>query len=359
MCGVKLNNSSYESSISKRLIKDQFDSDSPAHFEEALTETFIHLGFEAEHIGGPNEPDILVTLDKYRCIIEAKTSKGGIINESFINFDAIDRYASDKEVEYKAVVAPKFRTGNVIETAKKHRVMLIETEALCEILEHHLISPLSANELISLLFEMDVPVLTSDTVLGYISPESDLISGSIWILNYMMKLSETSEQSISLSKLKTLHEFHGGTFNWQVITDSLEFLASPPIAVISETNSNYSLNGDPEEIIEKVDIMQKAFKELRIGRKMEKEFFTPVRYSKMKTAPSDSRSEGRRVTTGQFKHIGDGNFQWNHDPNVILDLKVSIGKLQQQMREYGIWTQNPNGFQWYLRNQVGLIRRND
>ncbi|MFX0077542.1 MAG: restriction endonuclease, partial [Candidatus Hermodarchaeota archaeon] len=254
-----MNKSSYESSISKRLLKEQFNSESPVHFEEALTEAFTHLGFEAEHIGGPNEPDVFITIDNTSSIIEAKTSKAGIINESFINFDAIDRYVSDKEVEHKAVVAVKFRTGNVIETARKHGVTLIETEALCEILEHHLISPLSVNELISLLFEMDVPVLTSDTVLSYISPESDLISGAIWILNYMMKLSETSELSIPLSKLKTLHEFHGGTFNWQAITDSLEFLANPPIAVISETNSNYSLNGDLEEIIEKVDIMQKAF----------------------------------------------------------------------------------------------------
>lgn len=352
-------NSSFESSISKRLLKDQFNSESPVHFEEALTETFTHLGFEAEHIGGPNEPDVLVTINNISCIIEAKTSKGGIINESSINFDAIDRYASDKKVEYRAVVAPKFRTGNVIETARKHRVTLIETEALCEILEHYLISPLSVNELISLLFEMDVPVLTSDTVLSYISPESDLINGSIWVLNYMMKLSETSEQSISLSKLKTLHEFHGETFKWQAITDSLEFLANPPIAVISETNSDYSLNGDLEEIIEKVNIMQKAFKELIIGAKRETELITPIRHSTMKTAPIDSRPEGRRVTAGQFKHMKNGNFQWKRNPNVVLDLKVRIGKLQQQMRKHGIWTQSPNGFQWQLKNRVGLIKRDD
>ncbi|MFX0205515.1 MAG: hypothetical protein ACFFDT_05975 [Candidatus Hodarchaeota archaeon] len=348
-------NPEFDSSISKKLLEIQYNSTNPALFEETLADAFTILGFESKHIGGPNEPDIILKSVSDTIVIEAKTSKDGVIGETTINFDALDRHATERKAKYKGVIGPKFRSGNLIDSAKKHDVKLITTEALCQIIELHLTDSFSTKELVDLMFETEVNILTPDIVISYLTPESDLVNGSIWILGYLMKLE--LGQSISTQKFKTLHEFHGADFTWQEIYDSLEFLASPPIAFISKSNSNYSLNGDFEEIAEKVGILQRAIKELKIiDKDAWKENKIPSLPISRPLNETDKYEGEKRVYAGNFRHIGSGIFVLKSDTSVKLDLNKSIGNLRKQMRDQGLRCKNMGGFQYQLRVKANIIR---
>ncbi len=60
--------------LCKELRESQRDSDNPTIFEEVLVRTFQKLGFSAKHIGGRDEPDVLI--EDYKTILDAKNNKG-------------------------------------------------------------------------------------------------------------------------------------------------------------------------------------------------------------------------------------------------------------------------------------------
>jgi len=67
--------------LCKELRESQRNSENPAIFEEVLMKTFRQLGFSAKHIGGKDEPDVLI--EEYKTILDAKTTKEGVIGETF------------------------------------------------------------------------------------------------------------------------------------------------------------------------------------------------------------------------------------------------------------------------------------
>jgi len=95
-----------EHPLSVTLRQTQRDSDNPSQFEKAVAEAFSFLGFNTKHIGGRDEPDVL--LEDIKAIIDSKTTKEGVISERYINFDAMERYRDNHFASFIAVVAPGF-----------------------------------------------------------------------------------------------------------------------------------------------------------------------------------------------------------------------------------------------------------
>jgi len=141
----------------------QRNSEDPTVFEKVLVEAFTALGFSAKHIGGRDEPDILIN-NEFNIILDSKTTKEGGISERYVNFDALERYREKYNAEYIGVVAPGFSEGYIRETAERKAIILIETEAICKILQNHAIYPYEPVRIVKILFKSGKYVITPEDI---------------------------------------------------------------------------------------------------------------------------------------------------------------------------------------------------
>ncbi|MBM4325127.1 MAG: hypothetical protein FJ115_16355, partial [Deltaproteobacteria bacterium] len=126
--------------LCKQLLESQRNSDDSTMFEKAIADAFNSLGLPAKHIGGKDEPDILI--GNYKVILDGKSTREGIItSEPAIGFERLERYKDKYNASHIGVVGPGFSEGYVRETAKKRGIVLIETEAICRILQNHSVYP--------------------------------------------------------------------------------------------------------------------------------------------------------------------------------------------------------------------------
>jgi hypothetical protein len=131
------------------------DSANPLRFEDALTRAFTLLGFDAQHLGGSGETDILLVAylgpDGYRAVIDAKSSRAGRISDAAINWLALDTHRKHQQAAHAAVVAPAFGGGNLTKWADEYQVALLTTATITEALRLHRQTPFTLHDLRSLL----------------------------------------------------------------------------------------------------------------------------------------------------------------------------------------------------------------
>ena len=137
--------------IVKELQAAQTDSDNPARYEKAIAVAFSFLGFDATHIGGPGDADVLVEAhlgeQSYRAIIDGKTSKSGKVGETQVNWSTLEDHKTANEAEHVAVAAPSFTGQQILERARRYEVALLSTDMLVELLSEHAETPFSLLEL--------------------------------------------------------------------------------------------------------------------------------------------------------------------------------------------------------------------
>jgi predicted RNA-binding protein with PUA-like domain len=139
-----------------RLCKDlreaQFDTSHSEKYESLLAEAFGLLGFEAEHLGEPGKPDVLVIgrlgSDSYTAVVEAKTCrKGNVVGLAQVNYNSINDHKEEHTADYALLIAPEFAGGKLVEHAIRSKVGMTITEALISILKRHDQFPFSIAEL--------------------------------------------------------------------------------------------------------------------------------------------------------------------------------------------------------------------
>ncbi len=137
--------------VINRLNKTQFESQSPSNFEEALKNAFEILGFEAEHIGGSGDTDILLAanigIEKFKVIIDAKTNKDGKIIDRAIDWESLKDHKKKNRADFVVVVGPNFAGGNLKERADRFNVGLLKTEELIKLIRFHSNCPFTLMEL--------------------------------------------------------------------------------------------------------------------------------------------------------------------------------------------------------------------
>lgn len=142
--------------LAKELIDSATAADTPLRLEKAVTEAFSVLGFEARHIGGGGNTDVLATVDDengdlVRIIIDAKAARSGAVLENAISFDTLREHKTQHEADHVVLVGPSFEAGRTKQRAKEHGVRLMTVEELASVLRRHERSPQSAFSYIGLL----------------------------------------------------------------------------------------------------------------------------------------------------------------------------------------------------------------
>lgn len=240
--------------LCKELRESQRNSENPTIFEEMLVKTFQQLGFSAKHIGGRDEPDVLI--EDYEVILDAKTTKEGVISETYVNFSALKRYKEKYDMRYIGVIAPGFSGGNIQDTAYREGIILIETEAICKILQNHTIYPYEASRIIEILFASDKGVITSKDIPPSTIDQEKLIE---IIAKILSDIKLTGKTSFSSQELHIAYSWQVPNYESDEIENALKFLSAAPFSVLQKRNDGYSLTGDIESILKNIGLLLQAF----------------------------------------------------------------------------------------------------
>lgn len=240
----------------------QRNSEDPTIFEKVLVEAFNALGLSAKHIGGRDEPDILIN-DDFNIIIDSKTTKEGVISERYINFDAMGRYKEKYNAIHIGVIAPGFSEGYIRETAERKDIVLIETEAICKILQNHTIYPYEPNQIIEILFKSDKSIIIPVDISPSTVDQEKLIEIVAKILS---DIKLTRKTSFSSRELHIAYSWQGLNYESDEIENALKFLSVAPFSILQKQNDEYSLTGDIESILKKIGLLLQAFNRIASSR---------------------------------------------------------------------------------------------
>jgi hypothetical protein len=134
-----------------RLTRAQKQSSTPKLFEAALADAFSSLGFDVQPQGKSGETDVLLDAhigsDSYRAVIDAKATQGDRVSDNQINWLAIGQHQVLSQAEHAAIIGIDFGGGNLQRWASDHKVALIRTGELVEILRMHRQTPFSPTEM--------------------------------------------------------------------------------------------------------------------------------------------------------------------------------------------------------------------
>lgn len=121
-------------------------------FEESIANLFSYMGFQAEHIGGSGDTDVVLRWkdsedNNYVAIVDGKSKSNGQVSHSDISDVAIDTHKEKNNADYVVIVGPGFSGDTIRNFAIKKNYALITDEQLVEIAKVSKEIGLSANEI--------------------------------------------------------------------------------------------------------------------------------------------------------------------------------------------------------------------
>jgi len=239
-----------------KLRKAQRDTENPVFFEEALTEAFERLGLGSKHIGGRDEPDVLLEVLGHKIVIDAKTAKDPI-SEPRIGFPALERYKESYGADHVGVVAIGFRKGVVRTTAKKSGVTLIETEAIYKALQNHMDYPYNPHHIYEILFGRGKTVITPrdiDSSTKNMRKQIEMIRKVLSDLDRFQK----SGRKFNVEKAVVAYSWESVSLKKDEVEEVLTFLSSPPFNIVKKEGDVYSLTMDYDEMRKRFGILREA-----------------------------------------------------------------------------------------------------
>jgi len=151
-----------------------------------------------------------------------KTTKEGAIIEVYVNFPALKRYKETYNANYIGVIAPGFSDRNIRDTAAKEGIVLIETEAICKLLEYHKKYPYKPDRIVEILFKRpDKTVITPNDI-----PSPTKLHKII--AKILSDIKSIKRTSFSSQELYTAYSWQGLSYTLDDIKDALRFLSEAP-----------------------------------------------------------------------------------------------------------------------------------
>ncbi|WP_150243919.1 restriction endonuclease [Nocardiopsis quinghaiensis] len=224
-------------------------------FEEQVAEAFRFLGFRVEHIGGSGNTDVLATAelapaDKYKVIIDAKSSGSGVISESNVKFDALKDHKKKHKADFVIVVGPKF-ASRVKQWALDHSVALLEIDELIDVLRAHYSTPLGLMDFRDVLARGDLHVEELGERYQALGKRLALIS-RVMVLAFQEANDEDplsggsiSEENISYVLRKEM----APRPSLEDVREVLNFLCGPMVAALEENKGKYKIVDSPENVM--------------------------------------------------------------------------------------------------------------
>ncbi|MGB2569280.1 restriction endonuclease [Micromonospora citrea] len=232
--------------------------DASTEFEATVADAFRFLGFQAEHLGGSGRTDVVITAelpaaDRYRSIVETKSSASGIITDNLIKFDALKDHQKKHRTDYGMVVGPDFST-RVREWATNNNFTLLTVEDLIGLLSRHERYPLTLVEL-RLLFERTGDDLADiEEQYGAAERTADLLAKLIELLHNEANEDDPlmngfiSNENIHYALRKEMNPRPSASS----IEECLQFLSHEFVRGAIKSGSKYKLTDAPSNIMRRL-----------------------------------------------------------------------------------------------------------
>ncbi|WP_141743960.1 hypothetical protein [Streptomyces sp. EN23] len=223
-------------------------------FESAVGKAFSFLGFHAEHLGGPGRTDVLATAqlakqDRYRVIIDAKSSGNEIVAESSVKFDVLRDHKRKHKADYVVVVGPDF-APRLKNWAVDNEVVLLCIEDLVAILERQSLHPIALTEMREIFARVDT--FKDDLVEQYqILERRTALMDRIISLSFQEATDEDpiAEGYISVENIiYAIRKEFSPRPSTEEMDEVLSFLANPIVAALEVTKGRYKLVDSPKNI---------------------------------------------------------------------------------------------------------------
>jgi len=171
----------------------------------------------------------------------------------------MQRYKEKYEAKHIGVVGPGFSEGYIRETAEKKGIILIETEAICEILQNHAIYPYDLIKIVKILFESDKSVITPKDIPSSTIDYQELIEIVAKILS---DIKLTGKTSFSSQELHIAYSWQGLDYEVDKIETALDFLSTAPFSILQKQTEEYSLTNNIEFILKKIGLLLQSFNKM-------------------------------------------------------------------------------------------------
>lgn len=223
-------------------------------FEAAVGRAFAFLGFHSEHLGGPGRTDVLGTAqlaaqDRYRLIVDAKSSGNGIVAESSVKFDALRDHKRKHKADYVVVVGPDF-APRLKNWAVENEVILLCIDDLVTILDRHSGNPLPLTDLREIFARVDT--FKDDLLEQYGALERrTALMHRIISLSFQEATDEDpiAEGYISIENIiYALRREFTPRPSAEEVGEVLAFLSNPVVAALDATKGRYKLLDSPRNI---------------------------------------------------------------------------------------------------------------
>lgn len=239
--------------ICRRLKEFEHLSTDHKQFEEELGRAFKILGFDSTVLGQPGKTDVLIEApigpEKYSAIIDGKTTSSEKVLENQINWDTITDHKEDNKSDFAAIIGPSFAGGDLTRRAQTHKILLIETDTLIEILRIHSGTPLTLLDLKS-IFNQDPGLLRLENCKD-LHESSDSYSSTDSIISKVLSVLMDLQREPERTTVEYIRaELGRKDYTEEELNEVLELLVSFGV-INKETDKSYTLIARPDIVAEK------------------------------------------------------------------------------------------------------------
>ena len=156
------------SEIAQRLKTLSSDGSRHKEFEEAVRDAFEFLGFEADHLSGSGQTDVLLTGTRadglggkspssnwrYRVTVDSKAAKGGRLTSNQVNWPALEKHREQHNAQFSLLVGPG-PGGQLLQFAADRDVGVLNASELSALCEAHATVPLATSAYFALFADGD------------------------------------------------------------------------------------------------------------------------------------------------------------------------------------------------------------
>ena len=149
-------------------------------FEEAITEVFHYMGYDAKHIGGPGDTDVLVRWKDNEgktitAVVDGKSKTTGSVAHSDISDVALETHKEKNAADFVAIIGPGFSGDTIKNHARKKGIALITDAELIDIAKNSKVLGLSLTD-IAHLFKVPNGLSQLDELITARKRELDIIT---------------------------------------------------------------------------------------------------------------------------------------------------------------------------------------
>ena len=137
--------------LALEIVAASTDSKNADRFEQAVTEAFGFLGFQARWLGGAGKTDVLVDapLDPerpYRVAVDAKTTGSGTLSDHQVDWMTLIEHREKHQADYSMLVGPQPSSGRLMKRAGESEVAVLSASVLAGLCRQHAEAPLGLTD---------------------------------------------------------------------------------------------------------------------------------------------------------------------------------------------------------------------